>query len=136
DICLCDVQNPRPDLLLPNAVYLDKSGRPNTQYLNPAAFGTPQVGTLGNLGRVTLVFPLMTQFDASLSRVFKVRESQSIEIRADAFSVLNNFRPGNYPASSAQTASIVDVNLNSPTFGKIRYALDPRIMQFAVKYVF
>jgi len=136
DVCLCDVQNPRPDLLLPNAVYLDKSGRPGTQYLNPAAFGTPQLGTFGNLGRVTLVFPPMTQFDASLSRVFKVRESQSIEIRAEAFSVLNNFRPGNMPASNTQTSSIVDTNLNSPTFGKIRYALDPRIMQFAVKYVF
>jgi hypothetical protein len=136
DICLCDVQNPRPDLVLPNAVYLDKSGRPGTQYLNPAAFGTPKLGTLGNMGRVTLVFPPISQFDAALSRVFKIRESHSIEIRAEAFSVLNNFRAGNMPANSNNTSSIVDVNLNSPTFGKVRYALDPRIMQFAMKYVF
>jgi hypothetical protein len=136
DVCLCDVQNPRPDLLLPNAVYLDKSGRPGTQYLNPAAFGTPKLGTLGNLGRVTLQFPATSQFDAALSRVFKIRESHSIEIRAEAFSVLNNFRPGNMPSGGTNTASIVDTNLNSPTFGKIRYALDPRIMQFAMKYVF
>ena len=136
DICLCDVQNARPDLLLPNAVYLDKSGRPGTQYLNPAAFGTPALGTLGNLGRVTLAFPATTQFDASLSRVFKIRESHSIEIRAEAFSVLNNFRPGNMPANNRNISTIVDTNLNSPNFGKIRYALDPRIMQFAMKYVF
>src|SRR5439155_19511023 len=37
DVCLCDISNQRPNLLLPNQVYLDKSGRPNTQYLNPAA---------------------------------------------------------------------------------------------------
>jgi len=103
---------------------------PGTQYLNPAAFGTPKLGTLGNLGRATLVLPPTSQFDAALSRIFRVRESQSIEIRAEAFSVLNNFRPGN------PTGSVVDTNLNSPTFGKIRYALDPRIMQFALKYLF
>ena len=131
DICLCDVQNPRPDLILPNAVYLDKSGRPGTQYLNPAAFGTPKLGTLGNLGRTTLVFPATWQFDVALSRVFKVREQQTVEVRVESFNVLNSFRPGN-----STTGMVVDTNLNSPTFGKIRYALDPRIMQFAMKYVF
>ena len=88
------------------------------------------------MGRVNLVFPAISQFDAALSRVFKIHESHSIEIRAEAFSVLNNFRAGNLPSGGNNTSSIVDVNLNSPTFGKIRYALDPRIMQFAMKYVF
>ena len=134
DSCLCDAAAQRPNLLLPNAVYLDKSGRAGTQYLNPAAFGTPQPGTLGNLGRVTLVFPPISQFDVALSRAFHVRESQSIEIRAEAFSVLNNFRAGNFINST--TSSIVDTGLNSPTFGQLRYAMDPRIMQFAIKYVF
>jgi hypothetical protein len=131
DICLCDVQNPRPDLLLPNGIYLDKSGRPGTQYLNPAAFGTPKLGTLGNMGRTNLVFPATWQFDTALSRVFKTRESQSVEVRIEAFNVLNSFRPG-----TSGGGPIVDTNLNSPTFGKIRFALDPRVMQFAMKYVF
>jgi len=125
DICLCDVQNPRPDLLLPNAVYLDKSGRPGTQYLNPAAFGTPAIGKLGNLGRATLTLPPTWQFDLSLSRAFKVRETQSVEFRAEAFNVMNSFRTG-----------AIDANLNSAQFGRVRNALDPRIMQFALKYVF
>jgi hypothetical protein len=125
DQCLCDISNQRPDLLLPDAVYLDKSGRPGTQYLNPAAFGTPAVGTLGNLGRVTLELPLAWQFDAALSRVFRFRETQSLEFRAEAFNVLNSFRSG-----------AIDANLSSAQFGKIRNALDPRIMQFALKYLF
>src|SRR4029434_765 len=61
DQCLCDILNQRPDQVLPD-VYLDKSGRPNTQYLNPAAFALPAVGTLGNLGRATLRLPMAWQF--------------------------------------------------------------------------
>jgi hypothetical protein len=125
DRCLCDVSNQRPDLVLPNAVYLDKSGRPGTQYLNPAAFAQPAVGTLGNLGRTTLTLPSTWQFDMALSRVFRFRESQSMEFRAEAFNVLNSFRPG-----------VIDTNISSAQFGKIRTALDPRILQFALKYLF
>ena len=131
DVCLCDNSNQRPNLLLPNQVYLDKSGRPNTQYLNPAAFGSPAPGTLGNLGRVTLSLPLYWQFDVALARTFRIRESQSFEFRAEAFNVLNSFRPGT-PGGGA----VVDTNLTSAQFGKILTALDPRIMQFALKYLF
>ncbi len=125
DNCFCDIANQRPNLVLPGAVYLDKSGGPNTQYLNPNAFGQPAPGTLGNLGRVTLQLPLNWQFDAGLARMFHVREAQTLEIRAEAFNVLNSFRPGN-PATA----------LNSAQFGKIITAQNPRLMQFALKYVF
>ena len=125
DNCFCDIANQRPNLLLPGAVYLDKSGGPNTQYLNPNAFGQPAPGTLGNLGRVTLQLPLNWQFDTGLARMFHIREAQTLEIRAEAFNVLNSFRPGN-PATA----------LNSAQFGKIITAQDPRLMQFALKYVF
>ncbi len=125
DRCLCDISSQRPDLLLPNAVYLDRSGRPGTQYLNPAAFGLPALGTLGNLGRATLRLPRTWQFDVALSRVFRFRETQSIEFRTEAFNVLNKFRTG-----------AIDTNLSSAQFGKIRNALDLRIMQFALKYFF
>jgi hypothetical protein len=106
-------------------VYLDTSGRPDTQWLNPAAFGQPALGTLGNMGRTTLTLPTAWQFDLSLSRLFLFRESQSMEFRAEAYNVLNRFRPGT-----------IDTNLSSAQFGKIRTALDPRIMQFALKYLF
>jgi len=125
DRCLCDISNQRPNLLLPDAVYLDKSGRPDTQYLNPAAFGQPDLGTLGNLGRVTLRLPAWWQFDTAVSRVFRFRETQSVEFRAEAYNVLNKFRPG-----------IINTSLSSAQFGKIRTALDPRILQFALKYLF
>src|SRR5436309_11601944 len=131
DVCLCDISNQRPNLLLPNQVYLDKSGRPNTQYLNPAAFGPPAQATLGNLGRVTLSLSLFWQFDMSVARTFHVRESQSLEFRVEGFNVLNSFRPG-----TPGGGPVVDTNLTSAQFGKILTALEPRIMQFALKYLF
>src|SRR5439155_12065618 len=131
DVCLCDISNQRPNLLLPNQVYLDKSGRPNTQYLNPAAFGSPAPGTLGNLGRVTLSLPLFWQFDMAVARSFHVRERQSVEFRVEAFNVLNSFRPG-----TPGGGPVVDTNLTSAQFGKVLTALDPRIIQFALKYLF
>ena len=48
-----------------------------------------------------------------------------LEVRAEAFNVTNSFRPGQ-----------PNNNLSSNTFGVIRTALPPRIMQFALKYVF
>jgi hypothetical protein len=125
DRCLCDISVQRPNLVLPDAVYRDTSGGPNTQWLNPAAFASPALGTLGNMGRVNLKLPQIWQFDVSLSRTFRFRESQSLEFRAEAYNVLNSFRPG-----------VIDTNLLAANFGKIRTALDPRIMQFALKYLF
>jgi hypothetical protein len=61
----------------------------------------------------------------ALSRVFQLGEAQRVEFRAEAFNVINGFRRGN-PATA----------LSSNTFGQITTALDPRIMQFALKYVF
>ena len=67
----------------------------------------------------------MQSIDMALARVFRVREGQSVEFRAEAYNILNSFRPGD-----------IDTNLSSAQFGKIRNALDPRILQFALKYAF
>jgi hypothetical protein len=77
------------------------------------------------MGRVNLRLPLAWQFDMSVARTFNVREAQSIEFRAEAYNVLNSFRPG-----------IINTSLSSAQFGLIRTALDPRILQFALKYLF
>ena len=93
--------------------------------LNPAAFAQPALGTLGSLGRTNLKVPYSWQFDMALARIFRFREVQSLEFRAEAYNVLNSFRTG-----------AIDTNLSSAQFGKIRNALDQRILQFALKYLF
>jgi hypothetical protein len=125
DACLCDMGNQRLDLIAPDRVYLDTSGRPDTFYWNRDAFAPPAPGTLGNVGRVVLRLPYEWQFDLSLARSFRFRERHGIEFRAEAYNLLNSFRPGT-----------IDSNWSSRNFGKIRTALDPRILQFAMKYSF
>jgi len=124
DRALSGASNQRPNQVLAN-VYLDKSAGPRAQYLNPAAFAQPDLGTLGNFGRVNIDPTGTWQFDMALARVFKVTETQKVELRAEAYNVTNSFRPG-----SPNTV------LNSPTFGQILTSLDPRILQFAMKWVF
>ena len=100
-------------------------GKSVNNYLSPAAFALPAFGTLGNSGRGSVRGPGTWQFDAALTRTFQFHEVQKLEFRAEAFNVTNSFR------ITAPTTL-----LNSNTFGQVTSALDPRIMQFALKYFF
>jgi hypothetical protein len=121
DRALTGITGQRVNQVLEN-VYGDKSV---SNYLNPNAFAIPAVGTLGNMGRSTILGPGYWQFDMALSRTFQVREAQRLEFRAEAFNVSNTFFMNN-PTT----------NRNSNTFGQVLSSRDPRIMQFALKYVF
>ena len=111
----------RVNQILPD-VYGDKSVG---NYFDPAAFAQPALGTLGNERKGSITGPGTWQFDAALTRTFQVREMQKLEFRAEAFNVTNSFRMNN-PVN----------NLNSGTFGQVTSSMDPRIMQFALKYLF
>jgi len=127
----------RANQILPNP-YKDRSGRPLTQWVDPVAFAAPSLGTYGNGGWNRLAGPSTWQFDMSLSRTFSVHEMQRFEVRAEAFNLTNSFIPGGV-SGAVTTGGITTGNslaLNSNTFGQIRTALSPRIMQFALKYVF
>jgi hypothetical protein len=118
---LSGVQNQRAQQVLVNP-YGDKS---LTNYLNPAAFALPATGTLGNMSPNNIEGPGTWQFDLALSRLFRFSETQRLEVRAEAYNVTNSLRRGN-PAT----------NFGSSTFGQITSSRDPRIMQFALKFVF
>jgi hypothetical protein len=103
----------------------DRSAGPGARYLNPAAFALPALGTFGNTGRNSIQGPGTWSLDAALSRVIPVRENQRVEFRAEAYNVTNSFRPGN-----------PNTTITNANFGVIRTSLEPRILQFALKYVF
>jgi len=124
--------NQRPNLKPGVDVYLKDKGVDG--WLNREAFEAPAPGTLGNLGRNSVVGPSSIQMDLALSRTFSIREGQTVQLRAEAFNLPNHLNPSN-PVSA----------LNSGSFGKIQSdisgtsGLSPgnqRIMQFALKYVF
>jgi hypothetical protein len=95
------------------------------QWFNTTAFTKASAGSYGNLGRSTLVGPGAWNLDMSLSRTFPVRESKQFVFRAEVFNIMNHARFGN-PATA----------MSSNVFGQITTALDPRIMQGAVKFIF
>jgi hypothetical protein len=113
--------NQRPNQILEDP-YLD---RESFSYLNPKAFVQPALGTIGNMRPSNIEGPGSWQLDVALSRTFQFRESQTFEVRAEAFNVTNSLRKGN-PGT----------NFNSNTFGQINSSSDARIMQFALKYAF
>jgi len=94
-------------------------------YLDPAAFAQPAIGTFGNLGKANIEGPNSWQLDIALSRGFQIREGQRLEFRVEAFNVTNSLLRGN-PVTQ----------LNRNTLGQIVSARDGRIMQFALKYAF
>lgn len=115
-------QRPNQSLASP---YGDRSSL--TNYINRAAFAVPALGTYGNAGVSNVVGPGYWDWSEAISRQFKVREAQTIEVRAEAFNVTNSLRRGN-PGSTYSNAN---------TFGLINTSVGgPRIMQFALKYVF
>jgi hypothetical protein len=94
-------------------------------YFNVKAFSKAPAGTLGSLSRGGVFGPGRWQFDVALSRDFRFKESQRVQFRAEAFNLTNGFRMDN-----------PETNFNNATFGQVTAALDPRIMQFALKYFF
>ncbi|HYL35076.1 MAG TPA: carboxypeptidase regulatory-like domain-containing protein, partial [Bryobacteraceae bacterium] len=110
---------------------------PCVQWLNPQAFQPNALGGFGTLGRNALRGPGMVSFDVALSRIFKFTERYSLQVRADAFNLLNhaNFVGAISPAGGP-SVSTMTTNLSSSTYGQVQGAFDPRILQFAMKVFF
>jgi hypothetical protein len=145
DNSLTDEAYDRPNLV-PGASPYDKvtfrkgSGEANREYLNPAAFaqvtvpcgsttnGCAEVGTFGNIGRNAFRTPPFFQFDSQVSRIFPIHESLNLDLRLEAFNVLN------HPDFGSPTAT-----LSSSTFGQISSTASgnaARVFQGSAKIVF
>ena len=61
-----------------------------------------------------------------------------MEFRAEAYNVTNSFRPGcaQGVGTACPTGGVETSNLTSNVFGVLRNSMEPRILQFALKYVF
>ncbi len=109
-----------------------------TLYFDPCAFVPQPLGTFGNLGRNTLIGPGITEYDASVSKNFAVRENINLQLRVEGFNLANhpNFQaPGtNYrrifdgSAQGALVSSAVGVLTATTT--------NSRQIQFGLKLVF
>jgi hypothetical protein len=76
-----------PTCVAPTAVHTIRA------WFNPCAYVTPAYGTFGNSTRNSLRGPGMNQFDASLSKSYRIPllgEAGAFELKADALNVFNH----------------------------------------------
>ena len=113
----------RPDLTCdPN-----RGPKTTTQWFNPTCFQLPAQYTYGSAGRDIVIGPGTNDFDATFQKNFSLRENMQVQFRADMFDFFNqpNFNQPNRIFTATPSA-----------FGSISSALDPRILQFSLRFAF
>jgi hypothetical protein len=95
------------------------------QYFDTSPFSLETVGVAGNSARRFFYGPGTINFDMALQKTFLLREGVGLEYRAEFF---NAFNQANFMNPSG--------TINSSTFGDVRSAQAPRILQMALKLRF
>jgi hypothetical protein len=132
----------RPNLV--GAPYCAPRGR--TCWLNPASFPPPAPYTYGDLRANVLFGPGSINVNTALSRLFQIREHQQLEFRWEVFNLPNHanlYAPSTSGAIGPPLQPIIFPSFGQPTPAAVtglgalaQTTNDPRIMQFALKYVF
>jgi hypothetical protein len=121
----------RPDLVA-NAV-LPKDQRTFNEYFNTAAFALPALGTPGNAATTEFRGPGINNWDLSLFKNFPIKDRAKFQFRAEAYNTFNHTQFNTVNNTAQFTPAGVEANSN---LGKITSARNPRIMQFALRFLF
>ncbi len=113
----------RPNLVGDPELPADR--RDASHWFDTAAFAIAPQFTLGSASRNPVRGPAYRDVDLAIMRRVPVRTGTAIEVRAEVFNLLNTVNLG-APAAVAGAAN----------FGTITTALDPRVVQLAVKLLF
>jgi hypothetical protein len=93
-----------------------------------------QAGSTGNMQRNALNGMPYFNWDAGLSKNIKLGENRRLQVRVEAFDLLNRQVPF-FGTTSAYTSARLDVNSNS--FGRVTQIYNtPRIIQFGARFDF
>ena len=111
----------RPDVAGNVPLWIDNALLPGGRALNPAVF-TPVNSMQGTLGRNAIRGFGMSQLDLALRRTFPLAEKSSLEVRAEAFNLLNEAAfadPVRFLSDPlfGQSASMLNLMLGSGTPG-------------------
>ena len=103
----------------------DEEGIGVDHWFNNAAFALAPFGTIGNVGRNTLLGPRFDNLDFSLLKNTSFGEHRNLQFRAETFNLFNhpNFDLPNRTVDSAQAAGIFSAEAS-------------RQIQLALKIVF
>ena len=124
DSNVSDVPNWNPNFKGPVVL-----GNPN-QWFNPQAFVLPTFGTFGNVSRGSIIGPGSVNVDTSLFKKIRISERLNLQLRAEAFNILNHanfFYPNDIVFSGTSY---------SGTAGQVTAAATSRQIQIAAKLIF
>jgi hypothetical protein len=113
----------RPHLVGDPALPSDQ--RTFDRWFNTGAFAAASQFELGTASRNPVRGPSYRNVDLAVMRLIRLPRERAIELRAEVFNLLNTVNLG-APAGMFGAAN----------FGTITSALDPRVVQLAVKFTF
>jgi hypothetical protein len=124
--------NQRPNLVGdPN---LPGNQRTVERWFNTDAFVIQPIGTLGTAGRNILTGPGTNIVDFSLLKNIPLTERHKLQFRTEFFNFFNH--PNFDIPERLCTGGDPGTPCRAQQFGSITAARDPRILQFALKYLF
>ncbi len=94
------------------------------EWFNTAAFATPS-GAFGDARRNTIEGPGQRLFDMAFTKIFPIRESRSLEFRAQFSNIFNT-----------PQFSTIDTVVNSPTYGRVISVGAMRSLQLTARFRF
>jgi hypothetical protein len=95
------------------------------EWFNPASLAAPPYGFFGNAGQDVIPGPPLDSWNWALYKSFPMGERFKWQFRAEAFNIWNH--PNFYG---------IDAGVGDPTIGQLTSALDPRILEFALRLDF
>jgi outer membrane receptor protein involved in Fe transport len=104
-------------------------------WFDPSAFELQPSGTIGNLGRNTLVGPKLVNCDFSLFKQFTLTEGKTLHFRAEMFNIFNHPNFG-VPNSANRTALQPNGNVNLSAGAILSTVTTSRQIQFGLKLSF
>jgi len=112
-------------------------GTPAVQYFNPACFQPAVRGKNGTTNLPYLAGPMFWNTDLTLSKNFRITESQGLQFRIAAFNFLNHALTS-FTGSDPNLKLHFDGNGNLLTqnFGIAQYKFGHRVIELGVKYTF
>jgi hypothetical protein len=112
---------------------LPKSERTFSRNFQTDVFKLPPVGTIGNAARTQLRGPGINNWDTALFKTIPLYERMRLQFRMELYNAFNHTQFSAYDSTARFDATGSQVNAR---FGEFTAARNPRVIQFALKFLF
>jgi len=106
----------------------------SASWFNPCAFGIP-TGAFGNLGRNVFRGPHVANLDFSMFKSFPVKEEWNLQLRFEAFNVLN-IQNWDTPSALVVNTNATSIAANVGRVTGLAQGTTPRQLQFGIRFTF